>query len=88
MVANRSTFKEDLYLVYEGLNQTLAGPFLRCTFNPLVMWIWPGCGLCWLARIDELDRRCRRVGATAQFPSAWERRYTRHNDPQHGCSER
>jgi len=27
MVANRSTFKEDLYLVYEGLNQDTVGLF-------------------------------------------------------------
>jgi cytochrome c-type biogenesis protein CcmF len=42
MVANRSTLKEDLYLVYEGQNPTPDGPFSRCTSTPLVMWIWIG----------------------------------------------
>ncbi len=42
MVANRSTFKEDLYLVYEGLNQDTGRPILKVHLNPLVMWIWAG----------------------------------------------
>jgi cytochrome c-type biogenesis protein CcmF len=42
MVANRSTFKEDLYLVYEGLNQDTGRPILKVHLNPLVMWIWVG----------------------------------------------
>jgi len=42
MVANRSTFQEDLYLVYEGLNQDTGRPILKVHLNPLVMWIWVG----------------------------------------------
>jgi len=42
MVANRSTAKEDLYLVYEGLNQDSGRPILKVHLNPLVMWIWVG----------------------------------------------
>jgi cytochrome c-type biogenesis protein CcmF len=42
MVANRSTFKEDLYLVYEGLNQDTGKPIIKVHLNPLVMWIWAG----------------------------------------------
>jgi cytochrome c-type biogenesis protein CcmF len=42
MVANRSTFKEDLYLVYEGLNQDNGRPILKVHLNPLVMWVWMG----------------------------------------------
>jgi len=42
MVANRSTLKEDLYLVYEGLNQDTGRPIVKAHLNPLVLWIWIG----------------------------------------------
>ena len=42
MVANRSTMKEDLYLVYAGRNQESGAPIIRAHVNPLVMWIWVG----------------------------------------------
>jgi cytochrome c-type biogenesis protein CcmF len=38
----RSTLNEDLYLVYEGLNQDTGRPILKAHINPLVMWIWLG----------------------------------------------
>jgi len=38
----RSTLNEDLYLVYEGLNQDTGHPILKAHLNPLVMWIWMG----------------------------------------------
>jgi cytochrome c-type biogenesis protein CcmF len=42
MVANRSTMKEDLYIVYEGVNQDTGHPIIKAHLNPLVMWIWVG----------------------------------------------
>src|ERR1700731_4391687 len=42
MVANRSTLKEDLYIVYEGQNQDTGRPIIKVHLNPLVMWIWAG----------------------------------------------
>ncbi len=42
MVANRSGFKEDLYLVYSGTNQDNGHPIIKAHLNPLVMWIWVG----------------------------------------------
>jgi len=42
MVANRSTLKEDLYVVYEGLNQDTGKPIIKVHINPLVNWIWIG----------------------------------------------
>jgi cytochrome c-type biogenesis protein CcmF len=42
MVANRSTLKEDLYIVYEGQNQDTGRPIIKVHLNPLVMWIWIG----------------------------------------------
>jgi len=38
----RSTISEDLYLVYEGLNQDTGRPILKAHLNPLVGWIWVG----------------------------------------------
>jgi cytochrome c-type biogenesis protein CcmF len=42
LVANRSTPKEDLYLVYAGRNEENGPPIIRAHLNPLVMWIWVG----------------------------------------------
>jgi cytochrome c-type biogenesis protein CcmF len=42
IVANRSTLKEDLYLVYAGRNQDTGAPIIRAHLNPLVVWIWIG----------------------------------------------
>src|SRR5579863_5611235 len=38
----RSTLNEDLYLVFEGINQDNGHPILKAHLNPLVMWIWLG----------------------------------------------
>jgi len=38
----RSNLNEDLYVVYEGLNQDTGHPILKAHLNPLVMWIWLG----------------------------------------------
>ena len=37
----RSTFQEDLYLVYEGQNEK-GQPIIKAHLNPLVIWIWIG----------------------------------------------
>jgi len=42
IVANRSTLKEDLYLVYAGRNDENSPPIIRAHLNPLVMWLWLG----------------------------------------------
>jgi cytochrome c-type biogenesis protein CcmF len=42
MVANRSTLQEDLYVVYEGVNEDTGRPIIKVHLNPLVMWIWIG----------------------------------------------
>ena len=47
IVANRSTLKEDLYLVYSGLNDATGQPIIRAHLNPLVAWIWFG----WLVMV-------------------------------------
>ena len=42
MVANRSTWREDLYLVYAGRNPDTDHPIIRAHLNPLVVWVWAG----------------------------------------------
>jgi cytochrome c-type biogenesis protein CcmF len=41
-VANHSTLREDLYVVYEGLNPDTDHPIIKIIINPLVNWIWIG----------------------------------------------
>jgi cytochrome c-type biogenesis protein CcmF len=45
MVANHSTLRWDLYLVYEGTDQATGLPIIKAFLNPLVMWIWIGLGV-------------------------------------------
>ena len=42
IVANRSTLKEDLYVIYEGKNEQTDRPIIKAFVNPLVAWIWIG----------------------------------------------
>jgi cytochrome c-type biogenesis protein CcmF len=42
IVANHSTLREDLYVVYEGLNPDTDHPIIKIIINPLVNWIWIG----------------------------------------------
>jgi cytochrome c-type biogenesis protein CcmF len=42
MVALHTTLKEDLYLVYSGINQDTGNPIIKAHLNPLVLWIWIG----------------------------------------------
>jgi cytochrome c-type biogenesis protein CcmF len=38
----RSNLNEDLYLVFEGLNQDNGHPIIKAHLNALVMWVWLG----------------------------------------------
>jgi cytochrome c-type biogenesis protein CcmF len=38
----RRVIKQDLYLVYEGMNQETRKPIIKAHLNPLVVWIWVG----------------------------------------------
>jgi cytochrome c-type biogenesis protein CcmF len=42
IVANRSTLREDLYVIYEGRNQETGRPVIKAFVNPLVVWFWIG----------------------------------------------
>ena len=42
MVAISSTMREDLYVVYAGINPDSNVPVIHAYLNPLVKWIWLG----------------------------------------------
>ena len=42
IVANHSTLREDLYVIYEGRNNQTGHPIIKAFVNPLVNWIWIG----------------------------------------------
>jgi cytochrome c-type biogenesis protein CcmF len=42
IVANHSTLREDLYVIYEGRNPDTDHPIIKVIINPLVNWIWIG----------------------------------------------
>ncbi|MDP9269019.1 MAG: heme lyase CcmF/NrfE family subunit [Acidobacteriota bacterium] len=42
IVANRSTLRDDLYLVFAGINGDNTKPIIKAYLNPLVAWIWLG----------------------------------------------
>jgi cytochrome c-type biogenesis protein CcmF len=41
-VANHSTLREDLYVIYEGKNPDTGHPIIKAFVNPLVNWVWIG----------------------------------------------
>ncbi|HWR37641.1 MAG TPA: heme lyase CcmF/NrfE family subunit [Clostridia bacterium] len=54
IVANRSTLREDLYLVYTGINQDTGRPIIKAHLNPLVLWIWMGAHILLIGTIIAL----------------------------------
>ena len=65
MVANRSTLREDLYLVYEGQNQVSGRPIIKVHLNPLVMWIWIGVSIMIVGTVVALIPNALALTATA-----------------------
>jgi cytochrome c-type biogenesis protein CcmF len=68
IVANRSTPKEDLYLVYAGRNQDTGAPIIRAHVNPLVMWIWIGVNLVLVGTLVALLPNLPAAKLTASAP--------------------
>lgn len=65
IVANRSTLKEDLYLVYAGRNQDTGAPIIKAHVNPLVWWIWAGVHILVIGTIIALVPNAQAVKLTA-----------------------
>ncbi len=72
IVANRSTMKEDLYIVYEGVNQDTGRPIIKAHLNPLVMWIWVGVFIVIIGTILALvpNAATVRITAPVRVPAA------------------
>jgi len=69
IVANRSTWREDLYLVYAGRNPDTDRPIIRAHLNPLVVWVWAGVYIVvfgtLVALVPNLQAAALKVRATA-----------------------
>ena len=66
MVAIRSTFKEDLYVVFSGMNEDTGRPIIKVHLNPLVIWVWIGVNLLILGTIVALIPNTAPVRAAAR----------------------
>ncbi|MFB3812892.1 MAG: heme lyase CcmF/NrfE family subunit [Terriglobales bacterium] len=66
IVANRSTLKEDLYLVYAGRNPDTGAPIIKAHVNPLVIWIWIGVHLLLIGTLIALAPNAQAVKLTAK----------------------
>jgi cytochrome c-type biogenesis protein CcmF len=72
MVANHSTLRWDLYLVYEGRSSENGLPMIKAFLNPLVAWIW--IGVAWvvfgtlIALVPSLTPHRAVAAATAPAP--------------------
>ena len=62
----------DVYLVYEGKNETTGRPIIKAHLNPLVPWIWTGLIVMVLGTITALvpNEATARVAATARVETA------------------
>jgi cytochrome c-type biogenesis protein CcmF len=65
IVANRSTLKEDLYIVFSGTNQDTGRPIIKVHLNPLVWWIWAGVYVIIFGTIVALVPNMQAVKVTA-----------------------
>jgi len=67
IVANYSTIREDLYLVYAGQNPDTHRPIIKAHLNPLVSWIWSGAHILLIGTIIALfpSVKAAKMAATA-----------------------
>jgi cytochrome c-type biogenesis protein CcmF len=62
----RSTLNDDLYVVFEGINQDNGHPILKAHLNPLVMWIWMGV---WIMLIGTVLALVPNAPAAVRMPA-------------------
>jgi len=61
-----SNFQEDVYLVYEGLNDSNGRPIIKAHLNALVMWIWLGA---WIMLIGTALAMVPNAQASVRVPA-------------------
>jgi len=69
MVANHSTLRWDLYLVYEGDDPTTNLPIIKAFLNPLVSWIWIGLAMMVFGTLVALVPSLSPARATVAVPA-------------------
>ncbi|HEX4322968.1 MAG TPA: cytochrome c-type biogenesis CcmF C-terminal domain-containing protein [Acidobacteriaceae bacterium] len=69
MVANHSTLRWDLYLVFEGTDQTTGLPIIKAFLNPLVSWIWVGLSVVVFGTLVALVPSINPARATVMVPA-------------------
>ena len=80
------SFREDLflvcdvYLVYEGKNETTGRPIIKAHLNPLVPWIWIGLIIMVFGTIIALVPNAAAVQVTAPVPVARRRKWERQTE--------
>jgi cytochrome c-type biogenesis protein CcmF len=79
IVALRSTFANDLYVIYEGKNPDSGRPIIKAFLNPLMNWIWIGILLVvagtLLALIPNLTRTTAPARVEVEAPALAEARH-------------
>ncbi|WP_263358248.1 heme lyase CcmF/NrfE family subunit [Acidicapsa ligni] len=70
MVANHSTLRWDLYVVYEGKNPDTGLPIIKAFLNPLVTWIWIGLVVVVFGTLVALVPSLSPVRAVVAVPSS------------------
>ncbi len=70
VVANRSTWREDLYLVYAGRNPDTDRPIIRAHLNPLVAWLWVGMYIVVFGTLVALVPNLQAATARVSVPAA------------------
>ena len=68
IVANYSTVREDLYLVYAGQNPDTHRPIIKAYLNPLVSWIWSGAHILLIGTIIALFPSVKAIKLAATTP--------------------
>jgi cytochrome c-type biogenesis protein CcmF len=68
IVANYSTLREDLYLVYAGQNPDTHRPIIKAHLNPLVSWIWSGAHILLIGTIIALFPSMKALKIAAVSP--------------------
>jgi cytochrome c-type biogenesis protein CcmF len=68
IVANYSTIREDLYLVYSGQNPDTHRPIIKAHLNPLVSWIWSGAHILLIGTIIALFPSVKAAKLAATTP--------------------
>lgn len=81
MVANYSSLREDVYLVYAGKNMDNDKPIIKAHLNPLVVWIWIGVVVMVIGTLLALVPNLSAALAKQRLPAAAEPKHKETEKP-------